>query len=234
MAKTLSSINYLTFAYISMFTILILLLLTGQIISGVAHTQSQHARAVVTSLNEQVLRTQRMFYHVLLLQSPSGTRYPIDYMAVTRQVQADEPIWEQAQANFSKQQRTGPGTFGFSRSGLIILATSQTPFDQMESAYHAIFALEQKSHPAPPDSVRPAVDVIYLNEASYVQDLIDLSSDLTAQADAYSLIVYRTDLTLSILCGVVVAVEAVFVARPAVKSLRKQMEELARLAPPIH
>jgi hypothetical protein len=220
-AITRASIKQLTFAYLSMFAIIIGLICAGQVLMTIAHQQETQARALVVQLDDQQLRTQDMFYNVLILQSP-GTAPGTTYMSVDAQVAAEEPGWEQVGNSFY----THMGDFPTSAQSL--LKDGRANFLNMEAQYRSVLTAEKRDHPASITTVRPAIDTIYLDEEPYIKMLVKINAAMAREADAYTDNVRTIELILSIVCVLVVFCEAFFIARPAVKSFQAHMDLLSR------
>lgn len=225
---THTSIKQLTLAYASMFCILLFLLISAQVLVQVALARGTHVRTVAAMIERQEIRTQRMFYNVLILQSP-GTPPGQSYMDISHLVLSDEPAWEQIQqAMYAGDARVQISPSDFSASATSMIAKEKSGYITMRDAYRRVLAAEQAKHPAAPEAVRPDINVIYLAEGPYLASLINIYEDVTQEADSYVTSIRTIEVILFLLSAVVLPSEAFFVARPAVRHLREQMQLLAQ------
>lgn len=222
---TKQSVRLLTFSYISTFCILLLLVLSGQSIIQLFLFQAYQSRTIATAIDTQIIRTQNMFYNVLLLQSPGGG---LDYLKITQEVEQDERPWEKAQESLYQTQPTGIFPL-FSPRSLTLIAQSRAVFLTMETAYRQIFALEQKEHPANPDHARPLIDVIYFQEKPFIDSILALHADLLQESEGRTTVVRNAELFLSGVSVLILLLEAFFIIRPALIHLNRQLSLFALL-----
>jgi hypothetical protein len=220
------SIRLLIFSYVSALSIILLLLISGQTLIQLTLIHEQHQRTVAALINAQELRDQRMFYNVILLQNPEGNG--VDYQAINMLVKADETTWEATQnAMYTGNAALGIAPADFSSAALARIAKARPGFLVMETAYRHIFLLEQQRPQVASATVRPFVDTIYLADASYLQSLIAVYSDLVSQADQQVGFVREIEEILFALTVLVMLCEALLVVRPAIAQLQKHMQILA-------
>lgn len=223
--KQKSSFKRLRISYLGSVFFIAFFLLLNQIIIQFALYQEIQQRNVAGLVNDQELRTQRMFYNVLLLQNPTG--YGINYMSIYQLVKQDESVWESTQnAMYISNPSIGLSPDDFSSNAITILMKEQPGYFQLRQAYLHIFALEQLNHPASPDSVRPDVDTIYIGEGKYLQSLVTVYSDLTNQADEKVAHIQLAEITLCTVSFLTLFLEYFFVARKALIFVEKGFQDL--------
>lgn len=226
-SATQASIRQLVFAYLSMFILLLLLLISAQTIIQIALAQETHVRNVAAMIERQELRTQRMLYNVVILQSP-GTAPGTTYKSLTDAVQKDETAWEQVQeAMYNGDSQVDIFSSDFSPLATTTIKNERAGYIHMRDAYRRVLAAEQ-SGKATIESVRPDINLIYLDETPYLQSLITVYEDVTKQADNYVRSIRVVELVIFVLSVVVITCEALFVARPAVKHFKQTIQLLTK------
>lgn len=225
---TRRSIRLLTFAYASALTVLLFLLISGQTIIQMTLSQEIHERAVAAQIDQQELRTQRMYNKALFLQNPKGSG--TNYTALYHAVEADEPTWERVQhALYSGDAGLGISPADFSPSVFSIVTKEEPGYLLMQAAYRHALLLEQRDHPASPDTVRPDIVTIYLQEPAYLQSLVTLYTGFSAQADSQVAFIRTTEAVLFVLALLVLCAEVLFVVRPALWQLHQRLDTIAAI-----
>jgi len=228
-ALTQASIKQLALTYWSMFAILFLLVAAALALSEVSWFRTIHLHDVSAQVNAQELRTQNMFYNVLLLQSP-GVAPGTTYQSITAEVANDERLWEAQQAAmYGNDPRKGVSAGDFDSLASRVLAQEKPGFLVMEAAYRRVLATEHARNPAPPAVVRPDIEIIYLQERPYVASLIAVASDFSTATNGMLQGVRQIVALLASVALLVIIAEAFFVARPAVKRLQQQMKLSAKI-----
>lgn len=222
---TRGALRMLIFAYASAVIVALLLLFSAQGLIQWTLAREIHLRSVAAQINAQEIRTQRMFYNVLLLQNPTG--HGIDYNAIAALVAADEPTWAATQqAMYAPSALIGLVPGDFDAPAQAVLAREQAGFLKMEAAYARVLAMENAGHPASPDAVRPDVGRIYLAEGPYLNALIAIYTDDVASADSLINVVRIIEIALFVATLLTISCEVVFVVRPALRQIEDQMTQM--------
>jgi len=215
---TKQSVRLLVISYISSVSIVAFLLVSAQVLIQLVLLQEVHTRSIASTINGQELRTQRMFYNIILLQSPGGVA---SYAALTKTVAADATLWEQTQSAMYSDSSNYPAT------AIAALQKGKTDYIAMHDALTRIFAIEKTNPPNSFDLVRPDVGVFYIHESPYLQSLISTYTDLAKSADDYVQSVRVLEIVLFVLMILTLVLEARLVAAPAIRHLNDHLRTLA-------
>lgn len=210
--------------FISVFVIIALLMIT-QVIIQLTLRQDIHVRSLTQQVNAQELRTERMFYNIILLQNPPG--HGVDYAGLTQEIESDVPAWEAFQnALYTGNFALGISLSDFSSVEQAAIGDAKPKYISMDLALHRVLLAEKTQNDSTPDKVRNDVDIFYLGESAYLQSLVTIYTNLVAETDAQVIHIQLAEISLFTLSILTVLAEYLFVVRPGTKSVQDAFGKL--------
>lgn len=229
MPLTKRTMRTIVISYGTAAAIILILLFSAQIIIQLALMQEQHNRYVASQINQQEIRTRRMYRNAINLQNPAPG---LDYKKITKDLETDAVAWEETQnAMYVGGTSLGLNPSDFSDGSVQALNKGKPHYIVMRDALHRIFLAEDKEEKgASPDIVRNDVGIFFNAEPIFFQSLIDTYDSFAKQADQQVVNVRFTEIILCALTFLVLCAEALFVIRPAMIYLNNHLRLITSMS----